>query len=61
MQVKDKRVYLAYTSTLLFITEGSQVRKSKQGRNLEAGADVEAMEKCCLLPCFTWLAQPAFL
>jgi hypothetical protein len=33
----------------------------KQGRNLEAGADTAAMEECCLLACFPWLAQPAFL
>jgi hypothetical protein len=25
----------------------------------EAGADAEAMEGCCLLACFPWLAQPA--
>jgi hypothetical protein len=40
-------------------------RKSRQeltwGRNLEAGADAEAMEGCCLLDCFPWLAQHAFL
>ena len=35
--------------------------ENKQDRNLEAGADAEAMEDCCLLPCFPWLAQPAFL
>jgi hypothetical protein len=28
----------------------------KQGRNLEAGADTEAMEACCLLTFLTWLA-----
>ena len=33
----------------------------KQGRNLKAGADAEAMEGCCLLTCFTWLAPPALL
>ena len=33
----------------------------KQRRNLEAGADTEAMEGCCLLACSPWLAQPAFL
>jgi hypothetical protein len=27
----------------------------------EAGADAEAMEGCCLLACFPWLAQPALL
>jgi hypothetical protein len=39
------------------------LRKSGQepNRNLETGADAEAMEKCCLLACSTWLAQPAFL
>jgi len=30
-------------------------------RNLEAGADKEAMEGCCLLTCFPWLAQAFFL
>jgi hypothetical protein len=33
----------------------------KQGRILEAGADAEAMEKCCLLTCSSCLVQPAFL
>ena len=32
-----------------------------QGKNLEAGADAEAIEGCCLLACFPCLAQPAFL
>jgi hypothetical protein len=31
----------------------------KQGRNLEAGADSEAMEACYSLACSLWLAQPA--
>ena len=30
-------------------------------RNLEAEADAEAMEGCCLQSCSLWLAQPAFL
>jgi hypothetical protein len=30
-------------------------------RNLEAGVNEEAMEECCLLACFPWLAQQAFL
>ena len=33
----------------------------QQGENLEAGAEAEAMQGRCLLPCFPWLAQPAFL
>jgi hypothetical protein len=59
--VGKERVYSAYTSTLLFITRGSQDRNSTQGRNLEAGADAEAMEGCYLLACFPWLAQPVLL
>jgi hypothetical protein len=31
-----------------------------QSRNLEAGADAQAMEECCLLACYFWLAQLAF-
>ena len=37
-QVGEERVYLAYASTLEFITEGSQ------DRNPEAEADAEVME-----------------
>ena len=36
-------------------------RELTQGRDLEAGADAEAMEGCCLLTCFPWLAQLVFL
>jgi hypothetical protein len=54
----EERVYLAYTSMLLFITK--QVRTGTQAGQ-EAGADAEAMEGCSLLACFPWLAQPAFL
>ena len=37
-QVEDGKGYLAYMSTMLFITEASQ------DRNMEAGDDAEAME-----------------
>ena len=30
-------------------------QEPKQGRNLEAGSDAEAVEECCLLTCSTWL------
>jgi len=53
--VGEERVYFAYTSTSLVITEGSW------GRNMEAEADEEASEGCCLLHCSSWPAQPAFL
>ena len=57
-QVGEERVYLAYTSILLFITK--EVRTGTQAGQ-EAGADAEAMEGCSLLTCFPWLAQPALL
>ena len=47
-QVEEERVYLAYTSTLLFITK--EVRTGTQAGQ-EAGADAEAMEGCSLLAC----------
>ncbi|EDL09855.1 mCG145147, partial [Mus musculus] len=34
----------------LFIIEG------RQGRDLEAGADEEAMEGCCIVPCLLLMA-----
>ena len=38
-----------------------EVRTETQ-TELEPGrADAEAMEECCLLPCSSWLAQPALL
>jgi hypothetical protein len=33
----------------------------KQGRNLEAGADSEAMEECYLLACFSMACSACFL
>jgi hypothetical protein len=49
-QVGEERVYLAYTSILLFITK--EVRTGTQARQ-EAGADAEATEGCSLLSCLT--------
>jgi hypothetical protein len=57
-QVGEERVYSAYISTLLFITE--EVRTGTQAGQ-GAGADAEAMEGCSLLGCPHWLAQPALL
>lgn len=54
-------VYLSYTFILLFITEGSQGKELKQDMNLEAGAELEAMEESCLLAFFLWFTQFAFL
>jgi hypothetical protein len=57
-QVGEEGVYSAYTSIMLFITK--EVRTGTQAGQ-KAGADAEAMEGCCLLACFSWLAQPALL
>jgi hypothetical protein len=57
-QIGEKRVYLAYTSILLFIIK--EVRTRTQAGQ-EAGADAEAVEGCSLPACFLWLAQPALL
>jgi hypothetical protein len=50
---------------LIFLTLSKAVRIGTQagqlGRGQEAGADAGAKEKCCLLVCFSWLAQLAFL
>ena len=51
--------------SLHFHTAVDHQRKSglelTQGKNLEAGANAEAMEECCLVACFPWLAQLALL
>jgi hypothetical protein len=52
--LEENRVYWMYDSTVLFI-------EARQGRNLEAGVDAEAIEKGCLLACSSWLAQSLFL
>jgi hypothetical protein len=52
-QVGEERVYLAYTSILLFITK--EVRTGTQAGQ-KAGADAVAMEAILY-----WLASPGFL
>lgn len=39
----------------------SEFIEGSRGRNLKAGTEAEAAEGHCLLNCFSWLAQPAFL
>lgn len=46
----EESVYLASTSTVLFIVDRSQAGPElKWGRNLESGFNTEAIEGCCLL------------
>jgi hypothetical protein len=66
-QVGRERVYLAYTSTLLFITKGSQDRNSSRAGNwrqeLMQRPWILLLALCGLLfmACPPWLAQPPFL
>jgi hypothetical protein len=46
---------------LLMIPHKLFIIKGSQDRNLEAGADAEAMERCCLLAFSPYLAQCAFI
>jgi len=57
-QVGEERVYSAYISTLLFITKGSQDWNSSRSGSRSR---CRGHGGCCLLPCFPWLAQLAFL
>ena len=57
-QVGEERVYLAYTSALLFMTEGGQDRRAVYP---EAESDAEAMERCYLLADFPRIVQCTFL
>jgi hypothetical protein len=57
-QVGEERVYSAYISILLLITQGC--RTGTQACQ-EVGADAEAMEGCSFLAFLSWLAQPALL
>jgi hypothetical protein len=45
----------------LYSSSSREVRTGTQGRNLEVGADAEAMAECFLLSCCSWLAQSVFL
>jgi hypothetical protein len=51
-EVWEERLYLVSTSILLLITKRKSGQEPKQGRDLEAGADAEAMKRCCY-----WLAR----
>lgn len=40
---------------------GESGEELKQGRTLDTEADAEALDECCLVVCYPWLAQPASL
>jgi hypothetical protein len=56
-QVGEERVYIGQRKS-----KKVSLQELKQGRNLEAGADVEVMEGwCCLLACSTMACSACFL
>jgi hypothetical protein len=57
-QVGEERVYSAYTSTLLFITKGSQDWNSSRKQELMQRPWRDVLYWLTSLP---WLAQPALL
>lgn len=46
-QVGEEKVYIVYTSILPFIIKKKSGQELKQGRDLEDGADAEAIKECC--------------
>jgi hypothetical protein len=57
-QLGEERVYFV---TQLINLSSKEVRAGSHSRNLEAGADTEAMEGKLITGLSSWLAQPAFL
>jgi hypothetical protein len=56
---KEEKTYLACTSILRYIRHPRKSGEDlKEGRNLETGADAEAMEGLCLLAFSSQLAHP---
>jgi hypothetical protein len=55
IDLKKTRLISPYPSISQPIDDGCQ------GRSLETGTEVEAMDEQCLLACFAWFAQPAVL
>ena len=60
-QLGRQRVNLACRSQVTVHWEKPRSGTQTRQGNLEAGAEAEAMEGCCLLVCSSWLAQPALL
>ena len=56
-----ERVYLALYFHIIVHHWRNSMQGLKQGRNLEEGADAEAMKGSCLLAQSTWFVKPAFL
>jgi hypothetical protein len=53
--IEAKQSILGNSPSLKEVRTGIQ-----QGRNLEAGAEAEAVGKCCFLACSPCISQPAF-
>lgn len=60
-QLGRKRFTPTYGSTATTHHRAKLRQGLNQARNLEAGADANAMEEDYLIACSLWLCQPAFL
>lgn len=59
-QFEEDRIYFNFQLSGDSVSP-REVRAETQGRNLEAEAEAEATDECCLLAFSPWLAQPACL
>ena len=55
-----KVLFYVHFSVIVHHSRKSE-QELKQGRFTDTGSYEEAMEESCLLACFPWLTQPAFL
>jgi hypothetical protein len=60
-KVVEGRVYSSYTSTFMFITKGSQDRDSQRAGTWRWELMQRPWRESCLLDCFPFFAQIAFL
>lgn len=59
-QLEEERIYFSFQLSGYSVSP-REVRAEIQGRNLEAEAEAEAIDECCLLAFSPGLAQPACL
>ena len=60
IKMGEEMVYWLHVNIIVHYQRKSG-EELKQSRNLGIRAVAEAIKGCCLLACFKWLAQPAFL
>lgn len=59
-QLREEDVHFTTQFHITVRHGGMSGQEFKQVKDLEAGAHSQAMEGCCLLACFSWMARLAF-